>query len=389
MSDRYLFFFVSVLILFGIVFSYSLSAYFVYAHGMSQFHFFIRELFAGGIGLTLMWALSRLEPDVWIPRLGFGLFLFFMGVMVMMPFMPESVVPTINGARRWVRLPFFNLSPVEFFKVGFVFFLAWSFTRKFYLAQEKMSFGREIKTFIPYVVIFFVAVVLIAVMQNDFGQVMVLGVTLALMAFFAGSSFKLFLFLIFSSLIAGIALIFASAHRIIRIKQWWVSVQESILSVLPDFLAQTLRVQDVAVDQTYQVTQALRAVYHGGISGVGIGNGLVKLGYLSDVHTDFVLAGVAEETGVIGVTLVSLIMLMVIYRIFKIGNRSKNPVFYLFSVGIALMLASQYLMNALGVIGLIPLKGIAVPFLSYGGSSMLALCIAMGLVLMISKKARL
>jgi len=110
---------------------------------------------------------------------------------------------------------------------------------------------------------------------------------------------------------------------------------------------------------------------------------------LSEVHTDFVLAGMSEEIGAIGVIVVTLCIIAIIYRIFKIANRSKDKVNYLFSLGIGLLITFSFLINSYGITSIIPMKGIAVPFLSYGGSSMLASSIGIGLVLMISKKADL
>ncbi len=388
MADRYLFFFVSSLIFVGIVAAYSLPAYFVYIKDLNQFHFFIRELFIGCLGIFIIWGMSQLDPDKWIHKIGFFLFGFFLFVMFAMPFMPESLVPTINGARRWIKLPFISLSPVEFFKVGFIYFLSWSFTRKFYLPEEKFHILKEVKILIPYFVVFGVVVLLVAVMQNDFGQVVVLGATLLMMAFFAGASFKIFASMISVSFIAAFLLIITSPHRIIRIKHWWLSAQDTLLTFFPTWISDRLRIDGEVVDPAYQVAQSLRSFYNGGVSGTGIGSGIIKLGYLSDVHTDFVLAGIAEEGGIMGIILISLTFLIIIYRIFKISNRSTNHIYYLFAIGVGIMLSSQFLINALGVVGLIPLKGIAVPFISYGGSSLLALSTAIGMIVMISKKVK-
>jgi cell division protein FtsW len=392
-SDRYLFLVVSALIFTGLVFALSLPLYLTHSIGTSQFHFLLRQGAAALMAIGFMWLLARADPGRWVGRVGFGLFFLFFGLMFIMPFLPESIVPTINGARRWIRLGGLSLSPVEFFKVGFVYFLAWSLTRKFYRprteAGERFTFAREVGLLLPYGLIFLVAVVLIAVMQNDLGQVIVLGATMALMIFLAGSSVKVFFFLIALSTVGAVGLILQSTHRIERVINWWSGVQDFILSLFPGFIANALRIEAAIVDPAYQVNQALHAVHHGGFFGTGLGGGVVKLGFLSDVHNDFVLAGIAEETGLIGITLVSLLVLLMVYRIFRIANRSENPVFYLFSVGIGVMFSVQFLMNALGTTGLIPLKGITAPFLSYGGASLVASGLAIGLVLMISTRARI
>jgi cell division protein FtsW len=141
-------------------------------------------------------------------------------------------------------------------------------------------------------------------------------------------------------------------------------------------------------EEPYQIGHSLNAIHNGGFFGTGLANGTFKLGFLSEVHTDFVLAGLAEEFGFFGILFVTMIVIVILQRIFKIANRSDNRIFYLFSIGIGLLFAFAFLMNAYGISGLTPIKGISVPFLSYGGSSMLAASMGMGMVLMISKRIR-
>jgi len=119
-----------------------------------------------------------------------------------------------------------------------------------------------------------------------------------------------------------------------------------------------------------------------------LGNGTIKLGFLTEVHTDFVLAGIAEELGAVGLLFIVFVFFALIFRIFRIANRLENKMEYLFVLGIGLMITSEFFLNALGVTGITPIKGIAVPFVSYGGSSLLAHSFAIGMVLMISKKVK-
>ncbi|MCF6207435.1 MAG: FtsW/RodA/SpoVE family cell cycle protein [Sulfurovum sp.] len=312
------------------------------------------------------------------------LFILFFILMMVMPFLPSSLVTAVGGAKRWIHLGPLSIAPVEFFKVGFVFFLAWSFERKF-AGKEQMDFVEEVRTFGPYLILFILAVVLIAIFQKDLGQVLVLGATLLTLFLFVGGSYKFFFTLVSSAFVGIIALIFLAPHRMARIKSWWSTVQDSILSWLPFEQLQALRV-DLAVKEPYQISHSLNAVYNGGIWGTGLGNGQFKLGYLSEVHTDFVLAGITEELGFVGLTAVVLTMLFIVFRIFKIAAKVKSRMYYLFSIGTGLLIAYAFLLNSYGVFGITPIKGIAVPFLSYGGSHILAVCIAIGMVLMISKK---
>lgn len=157
-------------------------------------------------------------------------------------------------------------------------------------------------------------------------------------------------------------------------------------SILPSKLASSLKIEHLP--EPYQIYHAGNAIKHGGIFGQGLGDGLVKLGFLSEVHTDMVLAGLAEELGFVAVAVCVGVILIILHALFKITNRLDNPKHMLFCLGVALLIAFSFIINAFGVSGIIPIKGIAVPFLSYGGSSLLANSVALGLVLSLSKQAR-
>ncbi|NOR56806.1 MAG: cell division protein [Sulfurovum sp.] len=382
MIDKALLAGVMTLLTLSLVMSYSLSVYTVVHFEYSDFHFFLRQSMFIFIGFTVMVILSKLNPDKWLVPVGLSIFVLFFLLMIAMQFLPASFVHAVGGAKRWIRLGPISIAPVEFFKIGFIFFIAWSFSRKL-LSQGKMKFTQELRMYLPYLVVFVFAVILIAVFQKDLGQVVVLGVTLMILFVFAGSSKKFFFSIVSLVFAAFIGLIFFAPHRIARIKSWWGTVQDSVLSVLPFEAIQNLRVE--AGKEPYQISNSLNAIHNGGLWGEGLGNGQFKLGYLSEVHTDFILAGITEELGFLGLALVTFTMLLIVFRIFKIASKVKDPMQYLFSVGVGLIISASFILNAYGISGITPIKGIAVPFLSYGGSHILASCIAIGMVLMISK----
>lgn len=386
MADKKLFILTTILITVSIIMSYSLTTYTVLFYGVDQFHFAIRQLIYGVTSIVLMWFLAQLDPDIWLPRLGFTLLIVSMLLMIIMPFLPSSLVTAVGGAKRWIHLGPISLAPVEFFKLGFVYFLAWSFSRKLGY-HGNIGLKQELKRFLPYGVLFVIIMFIIAFGQNDLGQVVVLGVTLLVLLMLAGSSFKFFSTLFLSTLGFFIFFIVTSAHRIARVLSWWSGAQNFILEPFPSSIASHLRVP--AVVQPYQIGNSLDAIHHGGIFGVGLGNGSFKLGFLSQVQTDFVLAGISEELGFIGVLAIVVIFVLLIQRIFKIANRSISSVNYLFSIGVGMILVLAFLINAYGVSGLTPIKGISVPFMSYGGSSMIAESMAIGMVLMVSKRAKM
>ena len=382
-ADYVLFLLVSSLIVISIIFSYSLSIYAVDYFGYSQFHFFIRQLFVGVISIVIMWVFSRTEPDKIVNRIGMGLFISFFILMAIMPILPSSLVTASGGANRWIRLPGFSLSPVEFFKIGFIYFLSWSFHRRLIEVPRKIGLKQEFLLLAPYFLTFFVVVFIIAFLQKDLGQVVLLGGILFILLIFANRSYKVFLTLGLVGLLSFVGLIIAAPHRIQRIYSWWAMVQDGILSLLPDWADGYLRIDELP--EPYQVSHSLNAMHNGGIFGQGVGLGNIKLGFLSEVHTDFVLAGITEELGLVGLIVITLIMTLIVLRIFKISGRVENKIYHLFTIGIALMIIIAFLINSYGISGMVPIKGIAVPLLSYGGSSMLSMSIAIGLVLSISK----
>ena len=322
-ADKWIFYSCVALITIGIVFSLSLPVFTVLFFNYEPYHFFIRQLVVGAIGIFLM---------VWI---GFCLFGFCAIAMGAMHALPSSLVTDAGGAKRWIRLPGFSLAPVEFFKIGFVYFLAWSFARK--IDERKESLKQEFKLILPYIFLFLIAVYLIAILQNDLGQVVVLALTLIVMMLFAGTSKRLFVIGMAGASVLAFVAIFTSEHRILRIKSWWGTVQNMVLSLMPENMANMFRVE--GVPEPYQISHSLNAIKHGGFFGEGLGAGVFKLGFLSEVHTDFVLAGIAEEVGVLGILIITSLLLILLFRIFRVSSRSENKVYHLFTLGVGLLIS--------------------------------------------------
>ena len=368
MIDKPLFGATIILLLMGLIMSYSLSAYAVIQHGFSDAHFFLRQLAAVSLGITFIIILSKLDPDRWFKPIGVVMFLLFLIILLLMPLLPETLVRSVGGAKRWVNLGSVSITPVEFYKIGFIMFISWSLVRT-RLPKGKMELRDEIKLFIPYLVVLVISTLLIAVFQKDLGQTVVISATLLVLFLLVGSSFRFFSILFGIGIFGLTILIITQPHRLKRIKEWFLSFDNSANRL-----------------ETYQISNSLDAIHHGGFWGQGIGDGQYKLGFLSEVHTDFVLAGMMEELGFLSILLVVLTMLFIIFRIFKIAARVDNPSYYLFCVGAALLLAFSFLINSFGISGITPIKGIAVPFISYGGSQIVASSLSIGLILMISKK---
>jgi cell division protein FtsW len=375
--DITIFIIVAVLMLIGAVFSYSLPIFLEHIKGWSQYHFFIRYIIFAVIGFALMIFIANLNPDRWFNVLGFGILVISGILVIAIPFLPNSLAPVIKGAKRWIQIGGVHFAPVEFFKIGVIFFLSWSFTRKIGKAK---TIKEELKTLLPYIFLLGIFWAIISMLLSDLGQVMVmLGIFVTLL-FAAGGKFKTFALIVLLALMGGTYAILSKPYRLDRIKIWY---NTAIANYLPHYKT------NASIVQAGQVAESLNAIHHGGIFGTGIGNGVFKLGYLSDVHTDFVLAGIAEEAGLVGITIIFGLFAVLLYRIFKISNRSEKQEYKLFALGVGALIAFQILINGFGITSILPLKGLTIPFLSYGGSSLLAFCVAIGMVLMISKKAKM
>ena len=368
----------------SIVMIYSLSVYATLSFNYSSTHFVQRQILSAIFSILLMWIIAHCDIDKFSSWFGWFLLVGSFACIVIMHFLPESLASSAGGAKRWIRLGGISLAPLEFFKIGFVFFLAWSFARKF-SHERSLTLADELKRFLPYIVVFAICAVLIVVLQNDFGQVFLLALTMCVMLIYSGGSFKTVAILALIALLVGGLIIALSPHRILRVMTWWSAAQDFILSIFPSRFADFFRVEDYP--EPYQIYHAGNAIWNGKILGQGLGDGIIKLGFLSEAHTDMILAGLAEETGFLGVLFFIIVFVFgILHPILQIANRTQNQAYSLFCVGVACLLCFSFFINAFGVTGVIPVKGIAVPFLSYGGSSMMANCIALGLVLGIARK---
>jgi cell division protein FtsW len=383
--DYILFLMTSTLIIIGVIFSYSLSVYTVLQSEVHPYYYVIRQGGFAFVSITIMWYLAHVDSVKIVGYAGLFFFFFFLATMVIMALFPGSYTSSSGGASRWIKLPGFSISPIEFFKIGFVYFLANSFYRNL-VHKSKDKLIDEFLLLLPYVFILVFIAIFVAIAQKDFGSMMLLSAIFIVLLVFANRSVRLFLVLLSGLFGAVLLLVLFTPYRANRILGWWGGMQDSILPFLPAYISIHLRV-DNAPD-TYQLTNSLRAIGNGDLFGQGIGLGNSKLGFLSEVHTDFVLAGISEEVGFVGVSLVVALFVAIIIRILSISQMVKNSINHLFVLGIGLMFAISFILNAYGISGIFPIKGISVPFLSYGGSSLLASCIAVGLVLSISKDVR-
>ncbi|MCW8345221.1 cell division protein FtsW [Vibrio sp. ZSDZ65] len=274
---------------------------------------------------------------------------------------------SVNGASRWIPLGLFNLQPAEVAKLSLFIFMSGYLVRKQDEVRQSF-FGGFIK---PILVFMTLAVLLLG--QPDLGSVVVMLVTLFGMLFVAGAKLSHFIALFVAGVTAVIGLILAEPYRVRRVTSFLDPWEDPFGS-------------------GYQLTQSLMAFGRGNLMGQGLGNSIQKLEYLPEAHTDFVFAVLAEELGYIGVVLVLMLVFGLVIKALFIGKRAfeKQELFggYL-SFAIGIWFAFQTLVNVGAAAGMVPTKGLTLPLISYGGSSLIIMSVAVSILLRIDHECRL
>jgi len=326
------------------------------------FYFLYHQLILLALGVACLLLATQI-PISFFSRISPLLLLlaFFLLMLVLIP----GIGRTVNGSRRWLSLGFVSLQASEVAKLFFVLYLA------SYMERHRMALQTSLLGFLkPLGLVMGLCVLLL--LEPDFGTSVVLLVTSFGMLFVGGVRLRYFLVILLAGL-AGFSLIaISSPYRLERLTTFlhpWAN----------------------AFGSGYQLTQSLIAFGRGGLLGVGLGNSIQKLFYLPEAHTDFLVAVIAEEMGLVGVLCIIGLFALLITRIFIISrNAFKEQLFFsgYAALGMGIWLSFQALVN-LGVnAGLFPTKGLTLPFMSYGGSSILINCIVIGILLRMDGEMR-
>ena len=297
-------------------------------------------------------------------------FLFLsLGLFIVVALGPSSVFPTVNGGKGWIRLGSLSLQIPELLKVPFVVSIAGIFARG-KDTKEKISYKKNFWTAFIYTGAF---TAFITLALKDMGTAIHYVMIAGFMIFLSDISNKFLSFVISSFVISGISIFYYVLNFTNGYKQHRLKVYlEGILYNNYD-----------RVDN-YQVYQSLIAFGTGGIFGKGIGNGVQKYNYIPEVETDFAIANLAEETGFVGMIIVLFLFFTLFVLIMNIAGKSKNYFYKYLVSGIAGYIITQVIINIGVAIGLIPVFGIPLPFISAGGSSILALSLSMGYIIYIN-----
>ncbi|ERK56093.1 cell cycle protein, FtsW/RodA/SpoVE family [Gemella bergeri ATCC 700627] len=282
--------------------------------------------------------------------------------LLLIPF----ALPSINGARSWIRLGMFSFQPSTLAQLFIIIYMA-------FILETRKTKLRQVLTSSELINIFGIPLFLTAVIfaQNDTGMVLITLSVVGIMALCSNMNFKNIRKIITLALLASVMLIgilfitglfSGGSYRTNRIKVFLNPFSENL---------------SAAADQ---VINSYIAFGNGGLVGRGLGNSIQKLGYLPEAHTDFILAIIAEELGLIGVLFVILLLCILVGKAVFAGTKSKNTFGAMYAIGFATLLSVQTVINIGGVTASIPMTGVPLPFVSNGGSSLLILSIGLGIV---------
>ncbi|PTP31613.1 cell division protein FtsW [Vibrio splendidus] len=326
------------------------------------FHFMFRHAIFLVLALIVSSVILQIPMKRW-----FQYSMYLLGLSFFLLVVVLTVGKSVNGASRWIPLGLFNLQPAEVAKLSLFIFMAGYLVRKQDEVRKTFfgGFGKPIMVFGAF------AVLLLG--QPDLGTVVVMLVTLFGMLFIAGAKLSQFIALMVAGIAAVVGLIVIEPYRVRRVTSFWEPWNDPFGS-------------------GYQLTQSLMAFGRGDWMGQGLGNSVQKLEYLPEAHTDFVFAVLAEELGFVGVTLVLILIFSLVLKAILIGKKAfeNDQLFsgYL-AFGIGIWFAFQTLVNVGAASGIVPTKGLTLPLISYGGSSLIVMSVAVSMLLRIDHECRI
>ena len=357
--DRWLLITVLALLSLGLVMIFSASSTLALQDYNDSFHFLKRQLFAALLGLVVLLAAKSFpyqhyRPLVY-PLLGLAVLLL---ILLHIP----GVGRTVGGATRWLNLGSMSFQPSELAKLALVFYLAYSLEKK---GEQVRSLT---KGYLPHLIIG-VGLAALILPQPDLGMAVIICAITGVMLFIGGANlFHLLLTLLAATPLLAYTIAFKK-YRLERVLVFMDPWQDPL-------------------NRGFQIIHSFFAFGSGGLTGAGIGDGKQKLFYLPEPHTDFIFAVLGEEMGFVGVCIVLLLYAFLIYKIFVIAGETRDRFGYFLTMGLACLIGFPILVHLGVVLGLTPTKGMALPLMSYGGSSLLLNLAAIGVLLNINGQNR-
>jgi len=308
------------------------------------------------VGIFMMWGLSRIDVNWWraiaVPVLG-------VAILLMLAVLVPGIGKEINGAQRWFSLFGLTLQPVELLKPAVIIYMA------YYLSSFQDRLTQFSSGLAPMLVVLGVALTLL-LSQPDFGSAVLLSVVCFAMWFVGGVPIRHLVSLVLSFVPLAVLAMMAAPYRVQRLT--------SFIDPWNDPL-----------NSDYQLIQSMIAFGSGGLFGTGLGQGVQKLFYLPEVFTDFISASIGEELGLIGIVSLILVFAVLLGRGIWLALHTTDMFARLLIMGCVVVLAAALMINMGAAMGLLPTKGMPLPFVSYGGSALFGECVLMGLLLSVQR----
>ncbi len=367
-SDYTLLFIVLFLLAFGLVMLYSTSAYDANLTYNDSTYLFHKQIFSTLAGLVVLFIVSHLPYHLWerFAVIGYGVSVAL--VLLIIPFGIEA-----NGAKRWLRVFGISLQPAEVAKLAMILFLAYLICKM----------GRNIRTMKGFLVVLGAAApisgLIYVITRNLSSAIIIMGIAVV-MLFVACPDYKRFIIL---GLI-GIAGVAGIVFLIVK-----MSESGSVGSFRGERILAWLDPEAYASGKGFQTLQALYAIGSGGILGKGLGQSMQKLGFLPEAQNDMIFSIICEELGLFGAIAVLMMFILLIWRCMIIANNAPDLFGALLVVGVMGHIAIQVILNVAVVTNTIPNTGISLPFISYGGSSVMFLLAEIGIVFSVGRGIRL
>lgn len=367
-SDYTLLFIVLFLLAFGLVMLYSTSAYDANLTYNDSTYLFRKQIFSTLAGLVVLFVVSHLPYHIWerFAVIGYGVSVAL--VLLIIPFGIEA-----NGAKRWLRVFGISLQPAEVAKLAMILFLAYLICKM----------GRNIRTMKGFLVVLGAAApisgLIYVITRNLSSAIIIMGIAVV-MLFVACPDYKRFIIL---GLI-GIAGVAGIVFLIVK-----MSESGSVGSFRGERILAWLDPEAYASGKGFQTLQALYAIGSGGILGKGLGQSMQKLGFLPEAQNDMIFSIICEELGLFGAIAVLMMFILLIWRCMIIANNAPDLFGALLVVGVMGHIAIQVILNVAVVTNTIPNTGISLPFISYGGSSVMFLLAEIGIVFSVGRGIRL
>ena len=346
---------VVALVAFGVVMVFSASAVFADSRYDDPFHFLIRQSVFALVGLAICFTVARFDYHGYrrwtYPVLAVAVLLLLMVVL--------GLGRAAGGAARWIAVGPVNIQPAEAAKLALILWLAYSLSKK---AEQIRSF--EVG-FLPHALVAGL-LMLLCLKQPDFGSAVMIGMLTFVLLFTAGARLGYLLGALMLAAPVGYALVAFSPYRMKRIEAF-------------------LEPFEHRYGIGYQIAESLMSFGAGGVTGVGIGDSRQKLLFLPEAHTDFISAIVGEELGFVGIVLLLSAYVLLVLRGLRAAHRAADDYGAYLAIGITMFLGMQAFTNLAVAMGMLPTKGLVLPFMSYGGSSLLVNCAAVGILLNVSR----